>query len=77
MRHKNKEMIAIPQEEYDRLATKSKLLDALRDKDSTGTITIDRDHYADLVAESELLQALFAGGVGDWPGYEDAAAEVD
>ena len=49
----------------------------LKPKDNEGTITIDRDLYADLVAESELLQALFAAGVDNWEGYTSALRTVE
>lgn len=35
----------------------------------TDTVTISRDHYEQLVRDSEFLNALRGAGVDNWDGY--------
>jgi len=42
----------------------------------TDTVTIPREEYADLLESSEVLYALYAGGVDNWEGYADALDTV-
>ena len=36
------------------------------------TVTISLDEYNKLIEDSKLLDALFAAGVDNWEGYEEA-----
>ena len=44
---------------------------------SNDTVTIDKQQYLKLQSDSNMLQALYAAGVDNWEGYEDALDIMD
>jgi len=40
------------------------------------TVTITKDEYNELVHAEEVLDALYAAGVDNWDGYEEAMNNV-
>lgn len=41
------------------------------------TVTISKTEYDQLIKDQLELQALYAGGVDNWDGYNDAVGEDD
>ena len=39
------------------------------------TVTISRTEYEDLIQSREILDALYAAGVDNWEGYQDALGD--
>lgn len=40
------------------------------------TITISKQEYDQLVKDSEILEALYAGGVDNWEWYDESLSSI-
>jgi len=40
-------------------------------------VEIDKEEYDDLLESSAILEALFAAGVDNWDGFDDAMANLE
>lgn len=41
------------------------------------TITISKQEYNQLVKDSEILEALYSGGVDNWEWYEESLSSIE